>query len=58
MHQRRRVAAGRSAVVEFSVLRKRSYVSGVAFVLVFFAAIVGFSLTVGLFLQLGLGYSR
>ncbi len=57
VHQRRRLAAGRSPLVEYSVLRKRSYLSGVAFVLVFFATIVGFSLTVGLFLQLGLGWS-
>ena len=55
--QRRRVASGRSPLFETSVLRKRSYVSGVVFVLVFFAAIVGFGLTVGLFLQLGLGFS-
>jgi MFS family permease len=32
-------------------------VSGVVFVLVFFASIVGFSLTTGLFLQIGLGYT-
>jgi EmrB/QacA subfamily drug resistance transporter len=56
-HQRRRVRAGRTPLVELSVLRKRSYVSGVAFVLVFFASIVGFSLTIGLFLQIGLGYT-
>jgi EmrB/QacA subfamily drug resistance transporter len=57
VHQRRRVSAGRTPLIEFSVLRKRSYVSGVVFVLVFFGAIVGFSLTIGLFLQVGLGYS-
>jgi MFS family permease len=56
-HQRHRVRAGRISLVEFSVLRKRSYLSGVVFVLVFFASIVGFSLTTGLFLQLGLGYT-
>jgi EmrB/QacA subfamily drug resistance transporter len=56
-HQRYRVRAGRTPLVEFSILRKRSYVSGVVFVLVFFAAIVGFSLTTGLFLQIGLGYT-
>ena len=55
--QRRRVAAGRTALLEPSVLRKRSYVSGVVFTLVFFGSIVGFSLTVGLFLQIGLGFS-
>jgi EmrB/QacA subfamily drug resistance transporter len=57
LHQRHRVRAGRTPLVEFSVLRKRSYVSGVLFVLVFFAAIVGFSLTMGLFLQIGLGFT-
>jgi EmrB/QacA subfamily drug resistance transporter len=56
-HQRYRVRSGRTPLVEFSVLRKRSYVSGVLFVLVFFAAIVGFSLTMGLFLQIGLGFT-
>ena len=55
--QRYRVRAGRTPLVEFSVLRKRSYVSGVVFVLVFFASIVGFSLTMGLFLQIGLGFT-
>jgi EmrB/QacA subfamily drug resistance transporter len=57
LQQRRRVRSGRSPLVELSVLRKRSYVSGVAFTLVFFGSIVGFSLTTGLFLQLGLGFS-
>ncbi len=57
LHQRRRVNAGRTPLVEISVLRKPSYLSGVVFVLVFFAVIVGFSLTIGLFLQLGLGLS-
>ncbi|MEP7026686.1 MAG: MFS transporter [Actinomycetota bacterium] len=55
--QRHRLQTGRTPLVEFSVLRKRSYVSGVGFVMVFFAAIVGFSLTMGLFLQIGLGYT-
>ena len=57
VHQRRRLRAGRTPLVEFSVLRKRSYVSGVVFVLVFFASVVGFSLTTGLFLQIGLGFT-
>ena len=56
-HQRRRVGAGRTALVELSVLRKRSYVSGVVFTLFFFGSVVGFSLTTGLFLQLGLGFT-
>ncbi|MDX6233058.1 MAG: hypothetical protein QOH68_2058 [Nocardioidaceae bacterium] len=55
-HQRARLRAGRAPMVELSVLRKRSYVSGVIFTLVFFGSIVGFSLTTGLFLQIGLGF--
>jgi EmrB/QacA subfamily drug resistance transporter len=55
--QRYRVRSGRTPLVEFSVLRKWSYLSGVVFVLVFFASIVGFSLTMGLFLQIGLGFT-
>jgi predicted MFS family arabinose efflux permease len=57
LHQRRRTRSGRSSLIEFSLLRKRSYVSGVIFTLVFFGTVVGFSLTVGLFLQIGLGFS-
>ena len=57
LQQRARLRAGRTPLVEFSVLRKRSYVSGVVFVLVFFGSIVGFSLTMGLFLQIGLGFT-
>jgi len=57
VHQRARLRAGRAPLVEFSVLRKRSYVSGVVFTLVFFGSIVGFSLTMGLFLQVGLGFT-
>jgi EmrB/QacA subfamily drug resistance transporter len=56
-YQLRRRRRGDTALVELSVFAKRSYTSGVAFVVVFFGAIVGFSLSVGLFLQLGLGYS-
>ncbi len=53
--QQARIARGESPLVELSVLRKRSYVSGVVFTMVFFGSIVGFSLTTGLFLQIGLG---
>ena len=58
LQQRARLRAGRAPLVEFSVLRKRSYVSGTLFTLVFFGSIVGFSLTMGLFLQIGLGLHR
>jgi EmrB/QacA subfamily drug resistance transporter len=56
-HQVRRRRRGHTPLVELSVFAKRSYTSGVAFVVVFFGAIVGFSLAVGLLLQLGLGYT-
>ena len=52
-----RTRAGRTPLVELSVFAKRSYTSGVMFVIVFFGAVVGFSLALGLFLQLGLHYS-
>ncbi len=55
VRQVRRSRAGATPLVELSVLRKRSYTSGVAFTVVFFGSIVGFSLTTGLLLQLGLG---
>jgi EmrB/QacA subfamily drug resistance transporter len=55
--QLHRSRSGRTPLVELSVLAKRSYASGVVFVIVFFGSIVGFSLSVGLFLQVGLGFS-
>jgi EmrB/QacA subfamily drug resistance transporter len=57
LHQARRSRRGLTTLVEFSVLTKRSYAGGTLFVLAFFGAIVGFSLAVGLLLQLGLGYT-
>ncbi len=57
LHQVRRSRRGRATLVEFSVLTKRSYASGVLFTLIFFGAIVGFALVIGLLLQLGLGYT-
>lgn len=57
VYQYKRTQAGQSTLIELSVFRKRSYTSGVAFVVVFFGAVVGFGLAVGLFLQLGLGYT-
>jgi MFS family permease len=55
--QRARVRAGRTPLVESSVLRKRSYVAGLAFLLVFFGCVVGVGLVMGIFLQVGLGKS-
>jgi EmrB/QacA subfamily drug resistance transporter len=57
VYQLRRQRRGGTPLVELSVFAKRSYTSGVVFVVVFFGAIAGFSLATGLFLQLGLGYS-
>ena len=54
--QSRRSGAGRVALIEMSVFAKRSYTSGIGFVTVFFGGIGGFSLAIGLFLQLGLGF--
>lgn len=54
--QVRRSRAGRVALIETSVFAKRSYTSGIGFVTVFFGGVGGFSLAVGLFLQMGLGY--
>ena len=51
-------ATGGTPLVELSVFARRSYTSGVIFVIVFFGAIVGFSLAVGLFLQLGWATAR
>jgi EmrB/QacA subfamily drug resistance transporter len=48
---------GGTVLVRLSVFARRSYSSGVVFVVSFFGVITGFSLAVGLFLQLGLGYS-
>ena len=57
VHQRARLRAGRTPLVETSVLRKRSYVAGIAFLLVFFGCVVGLGLVMGIFLQVGLGKS-
>lgn len=57
LQQRARLRAGGQPLVELSLLTKRSYVSGIVFILVFFGTLVGFSLAVGLFLQIGLGLS-
>ncbi|WP_207934109.1 MFS transporter [Actinomadura sp. KC06] len=57
LHQLRRARRGRTPLVRLSVFANRSYSSGVLFVVVFFGLITGFSLAVGLFLQLGLGYT-
>ncbi|MFD8499770.1 MFS transporter [Amycolatopsis sp. NPDC059657] len=55
--QHRQAQIGAAVLIRLTVFAKRSYSSGVGFVLAFFGVITGFSLAVGLFLQLGLGYS-
>ncbi|MEV4538762.1 MFS transporter [Asanoa sp. NPDC049518] len=57
VRQVRRSGSGRDPLVELRVFTRRSYASGVLFVIFFFGAIAGFSLAVGMFLQLVLGYS-
>jgi len=57
LRQVRRTGSGRHPLVELAVFTRRSYTSGVLFVVVFFGSIAGFSLAVGMFLQLVLGYS-
>jgi hypothetical protein len=56
-YQRRRSRSGATPLIEMRVFTKRSYTSGVLFVVVFFGAVVGFSLAVGLFLRIGLRYT-
>jgi EmrB/QacA subfamily drug resistance transporter len=56
-NQVRRARAGKTALIELSVFAKRSYTSGIAFVVVFFGAVTGFSLAVGIFLQMGLRFT-
>jgi EmrB/QacA subfamily drug resistance transporter len=55
--QSRRKRTGHTPLIELGVFAKRSYASGTVFVLVFFGAVVGISLTVGMLLQVGLGYT-
>lgn len=54
---RQRRLAGRGALIDLGIFANRSYTGGLAFILSFFGVVVGFSLAVGLFLQLGLGYT-
>lgn len=56
-HQRRRTAASRVPLVRLSVFARRSYTSGVVFIVAFFIGIIGFTLALGFMLQLGMGYS-
>jgi hypothetical protein len=55
--QVRRGRSGATPLIEPGIFAKRSYVSGIAFALVFLGAMGGLTLTLGVFLQAGLGYS-
>jgi hypothetical protein len=55
--QVRRRRAGDTPLIEPGIFAKRSYVSGIAFALVFLVAMGGIGLTLGVFLQAGLGYT-
>jgi hypothetical protein len=52
-----RKRAGGTPLIEPSVFKKRSYVSGVVFAMVFLGTMGGLTLTLTALLQLGLGYS-
>jgi EmrB/QacA subfamily drug resistance transporter len=56
-YQIRRKRAGGTPLIEPGVFTKRSYVSGIAFAVFFFGALGGVMLSLGILLQLGLGYS-
>ncbi|MEV4256495.1 MFS transporter [Spirillospora sp. NPDC049652] len=53
----RRQRGGRDPLVKPSLFTKRGFSGGLAVGLVFFAAMIGFSLAYSLYLQIGLGYS-
>ncbi|GAA3548313.1 MFS transporter [Nonomuraea rosea] len=56
-HERRRAGRGGDPLVAPSLFGKRAFVSGMATGTIYFAAFAGFLLVVGLYTQIGLGYS-
>ncbi|MCP2335892.1 MFS transporter [Actinomadura rupiterrae] len=56
-HELRRQRRGGDPLITPSLFRKRGFSGGLAVGLVFFAGMIGFSLTYSLYLQIGLGYS-
>ncbi len=56
IHQSRRSRNGATSLIEPRLLKSRSYVSGVFFAVVFFGALAG-TFVLGMFLQVGLGYT-
>jgi EmrB/QacA subfamily drug resistance transporter len=57
LHQVRRTRAGASSLVETSVFGHRSFVSGVVFALVFVSVMAGLGITLGILMQVGLGWT-
>ncbi len=57
VHQLRRRAAGRSPLVEPALFSSRAFSAGLVVGLVFFAALAGLLFALGLYLQLGMGFS-
>jgi EmrB/QacA subfamily drug resistance transporter len=57
VHQLRRARAGAPSLIEPSVFAHRSYVSGIAFAVVFLGAMGAITIITGVLLQVGLGYS-
>jgi EmrB/QacA subfamily drug resistance transporter len=57
VRQGRRVRAGRTPLVEPSILRRRPYVAGLAVVVGFIGAMGGMMIALGVMFQTGLGYS-
>ncbi|MFG1818252.1 MFS transporter [Kribbella sp. NPDC049174] len=56
VYQSRRQRSGATPLIEPGLLRSRSYLSGVFFAVVFFGAMAG-TFVLGMFLQVGLGYT-
>lgn len=56
IHQSRRSRNGATSLIEPRLLKSRSYVSGIFFAVVFFGAMAG-TFVLGMFLQVGLGYT-
>jgi EmrB/QacA subfamily drug resistance transporter len=57
VYQVRRKRSGRTPLIEPSVFAKRTYTAGVAFAIAFTAGMGGLLITIGVFLQVGLGYT-
>ena len=55
-HQLRRNRAQKTSLIETSVFAHRSYASGVAFALVFLSVMAGLGITLGILMQVGLGW--